>query len=175
MIALDKNMNTDVTASVVSGNQRGGATVAIFFTDRLAGKDRVVHIRVDGRLQNVSMRRTSFLNECQRRGLHIVKTLRADSSREQASTAMKAHLMESPGFDAAFAKNDATALSAVEAMWYRSLRPWPAVMGLDGVPEALEAIRKGMMEAALEENPGRMGEKAMELFPRHSSTCRSTN
>jgi ribose transport system substrate-binding protein len=163
VVAVDQSLGTDVSASVISGNLRGARLAAIFLAERV-GAGRVVHIQAESQMQNVVMRRTSFLNESQRRGLRIVKTLQADSGREKAHQAFKAFLSESPAFEAVFAENDAMALGAVDAMRDRSLVPWPVVVGYDGVPEALEAIRQGRMHATVAQEPELLGEKAVELL-----------
>jgi ribose transport system substrate-binding protein len=163
VVAVDQSMGKDVTASVVSGNLRGGRLAAIFLAERV-GAGRVVHIQAEGQMQNVLMRRTSFLNESKRRGLKIVRTLQADSSREKAHRALTAFLSEAPPFEAVFAENDTMALGAVDAMRGRSLTPWPVVVGYDGVPEALEAIRQGRMHATVAQEPELLGEKAVELL-----------
>jgi ribose transport system substrate-binding protein len=163
VVAVDQNMTTYVTASIISGNLRGGAMAAMYLAERLATGKCVVHIQAEEGLENVVLRRNSFTNEINRRGLRVVKQLKADSSRLKAREQMKVFLSEGTGFDAVFAENDAMALGVTEALKESHFTPWPLIVGYDGIMEALEAIRDGRMEATVAQNPEALGEKAVEL------------
>jgi ribose transport system substrate-binding protein len=163
IVAVDQNMTTDVTASVISGNLRGGTAAALYLVHRLGPRARLVHLLAESGLENVRLRRSSFLNEIDRCGLKIVKQIQADSSRRKARDGMLAFLTEAVAFDAIFGENDAMALGASDALAERAFLPWPVITGYDGVPEAIEAIRDGRMEATIAQNPETLGEKAMDL------------
>jgi ABC-type sugar transport system substrate-binding protein len=163
IVAVDQNMTTDVTASVISGNLRGGMAAAQHLVQRLGPGKRVVHLQAEAGLENVVLRRNSFINEINRGGLRIVKEIQGFSSRPKAREGMRAFLSEGAGFDAVFGENDAMALGAVDALADRKFSPWPPIVGFDGVPEALDAIRAGRMEATVAQNPAGLGEKSVEL------------
>ncbi len=162
IVAVDQNMTTDVTASVISGNMRGGTAAAQHLVQRLGIGKRLVHLQAETGLENVALRRKSFLNEISRSGLHIVREIQAFSNRQKAFEGMRAFLAEGTGFEGVFAENDAMALGAIDAMTDHRVSPWPPVVGFDGVPEALAAIRAGKMEATIAQNPAALGEKSVE-------------
>lgn len=162
IVAVDQNMSTDVTASVISGNLRGGTAAAQFLAERLGPGKRVVHLQAEEGLENVMLRRSSFTNEINRTGLKIVGQIQADSSRRKACEGMRAFLSEEAVFDAIFGENDAMALGAVDALADRKVLPWPVIVGFDGVREAIEAIRSGKMEATIAQKPEELGDKAMD-------------
>jgi ribose transport system substrate-binding protein len=164
IVAVDQNMTTDVTASVISGNMRGGTAAAQHLVQRLGMGKRLVHLQAEAGLENVALRRKSFLNEISRSGLRIVKEIQASSNRQKAFEGMRAFLQEGTGFEGVFAENDAMALGAVDAMTDRNITPWPPVVGFDGVPEALDAIRAGKMDATIAQNPMALGEKSVETI-----------
>jgi len=162
IVAVDQNLTTDVTASVISGNMRGGTAAAQHFVQRLGIGKRLVHLQAETGLENVALRRKSFVNEISRCGLRIVKEIQGFSSRRKAFEGMAAFLKEGAGFEGVFAENDAMALGAVDAMTDHIVTPWPPVVGFDGVPDALAAIRAGKMEATVAQNPAALGEKSVE-------------
>jgi len=162
IVAVDQNMTTDVTASVISGNMRGGTAAAQHLVQRLGIGKRLVHLQAEAGLENVALRRKSFLNEISRSGLRIVKEIQASSNRQKAFEGMRDFLREGTGFEGVFAENDAMALGAVDAMTDRNQSPWPPVVGFDGVPEAMDAIRAGRMDATIAQNPMALGEKSVE-------------
>ncbi|MBN1894220.1 sugar ABC transporter substrate-binding protein [bacterium] len=162
IVAVDDNMSTDVTASVVCGNLKGGTAAAMRLADRLGVGGRVVHIESQD-IQNILLRRRSFLSEIERRQLFVVKTLKAESDRKQAYETLKAFLNEEVSFGGIFAENDAMALGAMQAVQHRRPEPWPVIVGYDGVLEALHAIRDGRMDATVSQNPELLGQKAAEI------------
>ncbi len=164
VFAIDQNLSFNVNASIVSGNMKGGIMAATFLADYVGPGKRLVHIKAEEGLHNVNMRSTSFLAEATRRGLQVVKALQANSSSDIAFAKMRDFLGEHKPFDAVFAENDAMALGGIRALSAVNYSPWPVIVGFDGVPEALEAIRKGKMHATIAQNPRLIGEKAIEVL-----------
>jgi len=162
IVAVDDNMSTDVTASVVGGNLKGGIAAAMRLADKLGPGGRVVHVESED-IQNIMLRRRSFLSEIERRQLFVVKTLKAESDRKRAYEVMKAFLEEGIAFGGLFAENDAMALGAMQAVQHRRPEPWPVVVGYDGILEALHAIRDGKMDSTVSQNPVALGEKSAEI------------
>jgi len=121
-----------------------------------------VHLESED-VQNIMLRRRSFLSEIERRELFVVKTLKAESDRKRAYEAMKTFLGEGIAFGGLFAENDAMALGAMQAVQHRRPEPWPVIVGYDGVLEALHAIRDGKMDATVSQNPEMLGQKSAEI------------
>ena len=165
ILSIDQSLNPNVTGSVISGNTKGGMLAASYLADRLAAGSRIVQIKAQPGLQNVMLRSTSFEQEVTRRGLQIVERIQADSQRSVALNKMAKFLQEDRPFDAIFAENDHMALGAVSAMKEaRRSAPTPLVVGYDGIPEALDAIRNGSMDATVAQNPEALGQTAVEVL-----------
>jgi ribose transport system substrate-binding protein len=163
-MAIDQSLKPNVTASVISGNMKGGMLAASYLADSLPAGSRVVQIKAEQGLQNVMLRSTSFEQEVTRRGLKIVEKIQADSQRNLAFEKTAKFLRENKPFDAIFAENDHMALGAVRALTEARQSPRPLVVGYDGVPEALEAIRNDSMDATIAQNAVGLGQTAMEIF-----------
>jgi ribose transport system substrate-binding protein len=165
ILAIDQSLKPNVTASVISGNTKGGMLAATFLADRLSAGSRVVQIKAEPGLQNVMLRSTSFEQEVLRRGLQVIERIQADSQRGLAFNKMVRFLQEHRPFDAIFAENDHMVLGAVNALKEARLStPPPLVVGYDGIPEALDAIRQGSMDATIAQNPAALGQKAVEVL-----------
>jgi ribose transport system substrate-binding protein len=164
IMAIDQSLKPNVTASVISGNMKGGMLAASYLADSLPAGSRVVQIKAEQGLQNVMLRSTSFEQEVTRRGLKIVEKIQADSQRNLAFEKTAKFLRENKPFDALFAENDHMALGAVRALKEAKQSPRPLVVGYDGVPEALEAIRNDSMDATIAQNAVGLGQTAMEIF-----------
>ncbi|RPI26701.1 MAG: sugar ABC transporter substrate-binding protein [Acidobacteria bacterium] len=163
VIAVDQNMGQNVTASVISGNMKGGYLAAKYLAEKLRPASTIVHIKAEP-LPNVIVRTNSFVDEIRRRNLTIIASPQADSNREKARVAMDRFLKEGRTFQGLFAENDAMALGAIDSLQYAGYTPWPLIVGFDGVPEALEAIRQGKMSATIAQNPKRLGERSIDVL-----------
>ena len=164
ILAIDQSLKPNVTGSIISGNMKGGMLAASYLADRLQVGSRVVHIKAEQDLQNVMLRSTSFDQEVTRRGLRIVERIQADSQRNVSYEKTAKFLREKKPFDAIFAENDNMALGAVRALKEAGHTPRPLIVGYDGIPEALEAIRNGSIDATIAQNPIALGQAAMEVF-----------
>ena len=164
ILAIDQSLKPNVTGSVISGNMKGGMLAATYLADCLPAGSRVVQVKAEQGLQNVMLRSTSFEQEVIRRGLKVVERVQADSQRSVAFEKITRFLREDKPFDAIFAENDHMALGAVKALKEARYTPRPKVVGYDGIPEALEAIRNDSMDATIAQNAMALGQTAMDIF-----------
>ena len=164
IVAIDQSLKPNVTGSVISGNMKGGMLAATYLADCLPAGSRVVQVKAEQGLQNVMLRSTSFEQEVIRRGLKVVERIQADSQRSVAFEKITRFLRENKPFDAIFAENDHMALGAVKALKEARYTPRPKVVGYDGIPEALEAIRNDSMDATIAQNAMALGQTAMDIF-----------
>ena len=164
LVSIDQNLGLNASASVLSGNMKGGIMAAAFIAQRLGPGKRIVRIRAEEGLESVNLRTSSFSDEVKRSGLKIVRDLVANSSRQKAFDAMRDFLRQDEPFEAVFGENDTMALGAIEALKYTHASVWPLVVGYDGIPEALQAIRKDEMAATIGQDPFALGEKAGKIL-----------
>jgi len=80
--------------------------------------------------------------------------------RSQSFTVMEDMLIAFPKIDAVFASADASALGALEAINSAGRREEILLVGYDCVPEALESIKNGGLDASLDQIPAEIGRTA---------------
>ena len=166
ILSIDQNLNPSVTASVMSGNIKGGILAASYIAEKLGPGRRVVQVGAQKNLPNAELRNMSFGDEIREKGLVIVKRIQGDSDSAVATSEMSKFLRENVYFDAVFAENDYMALGVIQALKAERYSPLPVVVGYDGVPEALDAIQKGDLSATIAQNPKGLGETAVEVLLR---------
>jgi ABC-type sugar transport system substrate-binding protein len=92
----------------------------------------------------------------------VVETIAADFDRERARLAATDLLRADAGIRGFFAVNDEMALGIVDAVRMARRHGAVAVIGVDGIAEALEAIERGALEATVAQYPFTMGQLAVE-------------
>jgi ABC-type sugar transport system substrate-binding protein len=87
----------------------------------------------------------------------------ADWDQRKAKLAAAAVLRDDPGIDGFFAANDQMALGVAQAVTDAGRRGDVTIVGVDGIDEALNAIRRGAISATVSQYPytiGRLGVEA---------------
>jgi ABC-type sugar transport system substrate-binding protein len=87
----------------------------------------------------------------------------ADWDERKAMLAARAVLSDEPGIDGFFAANDQMALGVAQAVAEVGRKGRVAVVGVDGIEEALKAVESGAMSATVSQYPytiGRLGVEA---------------
>jgi ribose transport system substrate-binding protein len=82
----------------------------------------------------------------------------ANFDRGQALNVMQNILTANPDIAGVFCQNDEMALGAVQAIKARSLSDKVAIVGIDGSPDAITAIKAGEMYATVAQQPDIMGQ-----------------
>jgi ABC-type sugar transport system substrate-binding protein len=92
----------------------------------------------------------------------IGPTVPADFDRERAMLAAAELLRKHPDIQGLFAVNDEMALGIADAVRAAGRRGDVAVIGVDGIREALAAIRRGAMSATVAQYPYTIGQLGIE-------------
>jgi ribose transport system substrate-binding protein len=92
----------------------------------------------------------------------VVATIAADFEREKARAAAADLLRTDPRTDGFFAVNDLMALGVADAVRAAGRTGEVKVVGFDGIPQALAAVRRGTMSATVAQYPFTMGQLAIE-------------
>jgi ABC-type sugar transport system substrate-binding protein len=92
----------------------------------------------------------------------IGRTVAADFDRERANLAAAELLRQDPALQGFFAVNDEMALGIADAVRGGGRQGAVAVIGVDGISEALAAIRRGAMSATVAQYPYTMGQLGVE-------------
>ena len=92
----------------------------------------------------------------------VVETVAADYERSKAERASEDLLRRDPHIAGFFAVNDLMALGVADAVRAQGRRGKVAVVGFDGIRQALTAVRRGELSATVAQYPYTMGQLAVE-------------
>jgi ABC-type sugar transport system substrate-binding protein len=92
----------------------------------------------------------------------VVEAVAADYERAKARRAARELLRARPNLAGIFAVNDLMALGAADAVRAAGRSADVAVVGFDGISEALDAVERGALAATVARYPYTMGELAVE-------------
>jgi ribose transport system substrate-binding protein len=94
--------------------------------------------------------------------LKVVARVYADYARDKAEVAADEILRGHPGLSGFFAVNDEMALGVAVAVRSAGKTGAVAIIGVDGISEALDAVRDGSISATVSQYPYVMGQMAIE-------------
>jgi ribose transport system substrate-binding protein len=92
------------------------------------------------------------------KGVTLVSQQVANFARDQALNVMQNILTANPNIAGVFCQNDEMALGAVQAIRARGLTGKVAVVGVDGIADAIAAIKAGEMYGTIAQQPELIGE-----------------
>jgi ABC-type sugar transport system substrate-binding protein len=92
----------------------------------------------------------------------VIQTVAADFDRQRANLATAALLRSNPSISGVFAVNDQMALGSAAAVRVQTKHGKVAVIGVDGIPAALTAVKRGAMSATVAQYPYTIGQLAVE-------------
>ncbi|MBD2355649.1 ABC transporter substrate-binding protein [Tolypothrix sp. FACHB-123] len=165
VIAVDTPVEADVDATVTTNNVQAGEISCQYIADRLKGKGNVVIVngppvtsviqRVDGCLKVLAKYPNIKL---------LSKDQNAEGSRDGGLRVMSDILVTFPKIDAVFAINDPSGVGVDLAANQAKRRDF-FIVGVDGAPEAIEAIASSdsLYAATATQNPRGMTVKAVQV------------
>ncbi|BAY62436.1 periplasmic binding protein/LacI transcriptional regulator [Calothrix brevissima NIES-22] len=165
VIAVDTPVEAEVDATVTTNNLQAGEISCQYIADRLKGKGNVVIVngppvtsviqRVDGCLKVLAKYPNIKL---------LSKDQNAEGSRDGGLRVMSDLLVTFPKIDAVFAINDPSGVGVDLAANQAKRRDF-FIVGVDGAPEALEAIaiKDSLYAATATQNPRGMTVKAVQV------------
>jgi len=152
----------EYAALIISDNFAGGRLAGEFIARKIAGKGPVAHISAQPGVENARKRGAGFAQVMTERGIKIAASQSAYSERAKGMEVMENMLQAHPDLRAVFCENDEMALGASRAL-IGAGRPEVIVVGFDGNPDALEAIRKGQLAASVAQQPEEMGRMGVRV------------
>jgi ABC-type sugar transport system substrate-binding protein len=138
---------------------------------RIAGSKMASLLKAGGRVAligglvdnvNSALRLKGFERGLQGAGLKVVARVNADYRRTKAQIVAERILRDNPRLSGFFAASDLMALGAADAVRAAGRTGQVKIIGLDGIPEALDAIRVGSVDATVSQYPYVMGQMAVE-------------
>lgn len=165
IIAVDTAAEGGVDATVTSNNVQAGEVSCQYIVDRLKGQGNVVIINGPPVASVVERVQGCLSVFSKYPGIKILsKDQNAEGSRDGGLRVMSDLLTSFPKIDAVFAINDPTGIGA-ELAATQAQRKEFFIVGVDGAPEALDALKQenSLFVATAAQDPFRMAAKAVEV------------
>ncbi|MFE7132637.1 substrate-binding domain-containing protein [Streptomyces sp. NPDC057638] len=162
VVAADRGVNGAATATLVaSDNVAGGRQAASALAAELGGRGRIVVLQGTPGTSASRERGRGFAEGLKAYpGIRVVASQPAGFDRTRGLDVMTNLLQSHPGVNGVFAENDEMALGAAKALGARAGSS-VAVVGFDGTPDALTAVRAGTLYASIAQQPRELGRIAV--------------
>ena len=163
VVGVDRGVNKAETAALVaSDNVEGGKLGAKALAEKLGGKGKIVILQgLAG--TSASRERGAGFEEGLKAypGIDVVAKQPADFDRTKGLDVMTNLLQAHPDVQGVFAENDEMALGAIKALGSKAGKS-VQVIGFDGTPDGLKAVKEGTMYASVAQQPKELGRIAVE-------------
>lgn len=163
VVGVDRTVNDATLSSLVaSDNVAGGKQAAEELAAALGGKGSIIVLQgVAG--TSASRDRGAGFAEGMKAfpDIKIVAKQTANFDRAAALDVTTNLLQANPGVTGIFAENDEMALGAIQALGTKAGKD-VKVVGFDGTTDGLAAIKNGTMVASIAQQPGKLGQMAVE-------------
>ena len=162
------NVNSETSAkpsAFVGSDDVESARIAMkFIADKLGGKGNIVmmHGYVG---QAAQLKREQGAREVLKQypNLKLLAHQTGEWDRAKAMALMENWIQSfGPQINAVFAQNDEMGLGAVKALTDAGLKDKVVVVSIDAIPDALQAVEKGTLDATVFQNAEQQGAKAID-------------
>lgn len=155
-----KSAGLNITSFIGSDNSRAGVIAGNYMLKLLGGTGKVVILLGIPGEQNGINREAAFRKTIAGK-LTVVQTSVADYERPKALTVVESILKVHPDITGIFAANDEMGLGAAQAIANAGKVGKIKVISIDGVTEALAAVKSGKLSATVSQYPYAEGEMAV--------------
>ncbi|MGW5196144.1 ABC transporter permease/substrate-binding protein [Streptomyces spiralis] len=163
VIAVDRGVNNAKTdALVASDNVAGGELAAKTIGEKLGGKGKIVILQGQAGTSAARERAAGFAQGLKAYpGIRVVAQQPADFDRTKGLDVMSNLLQAHPDVQGVIAANDEMALGAVKALGSKAGKS-VQVVGFDGTPDGLTAVKNGTLYASVAQQPSQLGRIAVD-------------
>ncbi|MGP4052932.1 ABC transporter permease/substrate-binding protein [Streptomyces sp. 2A115] len=163
VVGVDRVVNkADTAALVASDNVEGGELGAKAMAEKLGGKGKIVILQGLAGTSASRERGAGFAEGLKAYpGIEVVARQPADFDRTKGLDVMTNLLQAHPDVDGVFAENDEMALGALKALGSKAGKT-VQVIGFDGTPDGLKAVKEGTLYASVAQQPKELGRIAVE-------------
>ena len=164
IINVNSETSTKPTAFVGSDDVESARIAMKFIAEKLGGKGNVVMMH--GYMgQAAQIKREQGAREILKQypNLKLIAHQTGEWDRAKAMSLME-NWIQSYGaqINAVFAQNDEMGLGAVKALTDAGLKDKVIVVSIDAIPDGLQAVKKGTLDATVFQNAEQQGAKAIE-------------
>ncbi|MDH6623563.1 ribose/xylose/arabinose/galactoside ABC-type transport system permease subunit/ABC-type sugar transport system substrate-binding protein [Streptomyces sp. LBL] len=163
VIAVDRGVNqATVDALVASDNVAGGELAAKTVAGKLGGQGKIVILQGQAGTSAARERAEGFAKGLKAYpGIQVVAQQPADFDRTKGLDVMSNLLQAHPDVQGVIAANDEMALGAVKALGSKAGTS-VSVVGFDGTPDGLTAVKAGTLYASVAQQPSQLGRIAVD-------------
>ncbi|MET8767021.1 substrate-binding domain-containing protein [Streptomyces sp. NPDC004658] len=163
VIAVDRGVNhASVDTLVASDNVAGGELAAKTIAEKLGGKGKIVILQGQAGTSAARERAAGFAQGLKAYpGIQVLAQQPADFDRTKGLDVMSNLLQAHPDVQGVIAANDEMALGAIKALGSKAGRS-VQVVGFDGTPDGLSAVKNGTLYASVAQQPSQLGKIAVD-------------
>ncbi|MET8162953.1 substrate-binding domain-containing protein [Streptomyces sp. NPDC005329] len=163
VIAVDRGVNkATVDALVASDNVAGGELAARTVAEKLGGTGKIVILQGQAGTSAARERAEGFAKGLKAYpGIQVLAQQPADFDRTKGLDVMSNLLQAHPDVQGVIAANDEMALGAIKALGSKAGKS-VQVVGFDGTPDGLAAVKNGTLYASVAQQPSQLGKIAVD-------------
>ncbi|GGS46268.1 ABC transporter permease/substrate-binding protein [Streptomyces cinerochromogenes] len=163
VVAVDRGVNhASVDTLVASDNVAGGELAAKTIAEKLGGKGRIVILQGQAGTSAARERAAGFAKGLKAYpGIQVLAQQPADFDRTKGLDVMSNLLQAHPDVQGVIAANDEMALGAIKALGSKAGKS-VQVVGFDGTPDGLTAVKDGTLYASVAQQPSQLGRIAVD-------------
>ncbi|MEY8457743.1 substrate-binding domain-containing protein [Lactococcus ileimucosae] len=166
VILMDRGASGgEVLTTVASDNVEAGKMAAEFIAKEAGKNAKTLQLSGTPGASSTIDRGKGFDNAA-KDTLDVLSSQSANFDRATALNTTQNMLQANKGVQAIFAQNDEMALGAAQAVKAAGLSG-VIIVGIDGQPDAQEAIKEGTLTATVAQQPAKMGEIALQAAIDH--------
>lgn len=164
IINVNSETSKEPTAFIGSDDVESGRIAMRYIAEMTGGKGKVIMIH--GYMgQAAQIQRAEGAKEIMKNhpGLELLAEQSGQWDRAKSMSLMENWIQSfGPQITAVFAQNDEMAMGAVKALTEAGLKDKVIVVGIDAIPDALQAVKKGTLDATVFQNARQQGGQAVE-------------
>lgn len=163
---VDRKVNGgNVLVHVGADNVEGGRVAARYIIKKLGGKGNVIELEGTPGASPAIDRKKGFEEELSGTNIKILASQTAEFQRAKGQSVMENLIQAQGDFQGVYAANDEMILGAVEAMEAHGIDASTVVtVGYDAIPDTLDYIKRGKLNATIEQFPGEQARKALRFL-----------
>ncbi|WP_406126288.1 substrate-binding domain-containing protein [Streptomyces sp. NBC_00989] len=163
VIAVDRGVNkAAVDTLVASDNVVGGELAAKTVAEKLGGTGKIVILQGQAGTSAARERAEGFAKGLKAYpGIQVLAQQPADFDRTKGLDVMSNLLQAHPDVQGVIAANDEMALGAIKALGSKAGKS-VSVIGFDGTPDGLTAVKQGTLYASVAQQPSQLGKIAVD-------------
>ena len=154
----------EIIARIASNNEEAGKLDAQLVLNSVPKDSDVAVIEGDPGTTSSMDRVRGFTNAAKEGGLNIVASQPANWNRKKADELATTMLKGDPNLKAIFVANDDMALGVVSAVKTADATGKIVVVSVDGIPDAIEALKQGLLAGTVAQYPDAMAYMAIETL-----------